>query len=237
MFLTKKVVLYLLWFSASALILSAAPSLPAETHGASDAGATSASDSPSTVVMDPSVGDVGQQPKPDPGLGQTAGSGQAGGRPVDAEPATGAGESGTYLLTRTIGGLGLVISLIVLGYVAVRRYGSKYLRSQGSHSALKVIETLPIGEKRSIALIQVEDKRLLIGNTQQQITLLAQLPVGLETTIEPGREPFPKSNPGIVTSFRKLYEVEKNQPSMHQPKAIPQDLREKMRQLREAFER
>jgi flagellar biosynthetic protein FliO len=156
---------------------------------------------------------------------------------VDAEPATGAGESGTYLLTRTIGGLGLVISLIVLGYVAVRRYGPKYLRRQGSQSALKVIETLPIGEKRSIALIQVEDKRLLIGNTQQQITLLAQLPVGLETMIEPGREPLPKSNPGIVTSFRKLYEVEKNQPSMHQPKAIPQDLRDKMRQLREAFER
>ena len=112
-----------------------------------------------------------------PARGQTASSGQAAARPVDAEPATGAGESGTYLLTRTIGGLGLVISLIVLGYVAVRRYGPKYLRRQGSQSALKVIETLPIGEKRSIALIQVEDKRLLIGNTQQQITLLAQLPV------------------------------------------------------------
>ena len=42
MFLTKKVVLCLLWLSASALILSAAPSLPAEAPGASDAGATSA---------------------------------------------------------------------------------------------------------------------------------------------------------------------------------------------------
>ena len=62
-------------------------------------------------------------------------------------------------------------------------------------------------------------------------------PLSLETTIEPGREPLPKSSPGIVTSFRKLYEVEKSQPSLHQPKAIPQDLREKMRQLREAFER
>jgi flagellar biosynthetic protein FliO len=131
----------------------------------------------------------------------------------------------------------LVIGLIVLGYVAVRRYGPKYLRRQGAQSALKVIETLPIGEKRSIALIQVEDKRLLIGNTQQQITLLAQLPALTEAAVEPSREPLPRSSPGTVSSFRKLYEVEKGQPSLPQAKAIPQDLREKMRQLRDALEK
>ena len=237
MFPTAKAILCLLWLSTFTLALAAAPSLPAQTPTIPDAGATLAGAPTSAVMMDPSVGDVGLQSKPDPSPQETAASGQSAARPADAEPATGAGESGTYLFARTIGGLGLVVSLIVLGYVAVRRYGPKYLRRQGAQNALKVIETLPIGEKRSIALIQVEDRRLLIGNTQQQITLLAQLPLITEATNESGREPLPKSSPGTVASFRKLYEVEKGQPPLHQANAIPQDLREKMRQLREALER
>jgi flagellar biosynthetic protein FliO len=237
MFATRKVILCLLWFSTSTLLLMAAPSLSAGSPATPDAGAALAAPPLSAVVMDPSVGDVGLQSKADPGPREASNTGRSAGHPEDLEPSAGAGESGTSLLARTVGGLGLVISLIVLGYVVVRRYGPKYLRRQGAQSALKVIETLPIGEKRSIALIQVEDKRLLIGNTQQQITLLAQLPALTEAAVEPSREPLPRSSPGTVSSFRKLYEVEKGQPSLPQAKAIPQDLREKMRQLRDALER
>lgn len=232
----RKAVLCLLWFSAPALILSAAPSLPAEAPPIPGDAAMPAADVPPAGVIDPSVGDPSNQAKPEQGPKDTAAAGQPAAHPADVGPAAGAGESGTYLLARTIGGLGLVVGLIVLGYVAIRRYGPKYLRKQGSATALKVLETLPIGEKKTIALIQVEDKRVLIGTTQQQITLLAQLPMIPDATLESGRETPPRSNPGVVTSFRKLYEVEKNQPSLKQPKIIPQDLREKMRQLREAFE-
>jgi flagellar biosynthetic protein FliO len=237
MFVTRKAILCLLWFAVSAPFLMAAPSLPAETPVRSDAGATLAAAPPSTALMDPSVGDVGLQSKPEPVPQEAAASGRPAAGAEDTLPSAGSGESGTYLLARTFGGLGLVISLIILAYVAVRRYGPKYLRRQGAQGALKVIETLPIGEKRSISLIQVEDRRLLIGNTQQQITLLAQLPATIEAAIEPGREPLPRSTPGTVSSFRKLYEVEKSQSTLPQAKAIPQDLREKMRQLRDALEK
>jgi flagellar protein FliO/FliZ len=236
MFLTKKVILFMLWLPASAAMLPAAPSLPAPAPLIPEAVSAAAADAVAPVALDPSVGDVGLQPATDTG---TAGpSVQAVTPAAGTEPSAGGADSATYLLARTMGGLGLVIGLIVLAYVAVRRYGPKYLRRQGAQSALKVIETLPMGEKRSIALIQVEDKRLLIGNTPQQITLLTQLAAGFETSAEAGHEPSPNSNPGSVTSFRRLYEVEKNQqPPAQQARAIPQDLREKMRQLREAFER
>ncbi len=235
MFPTGRAILCLLWLSASASLVVAAPSLPAEAPAPPDAGASSASTASPAVVMDPSVGEVGLQSKPDPRPQEAAATAQPPARPADGEPAT--GETGTYLLAKSAGSLGLVIGLIVLAYVAVRRFGPKYLRRQGAQSALKVIETLPIGEKRSIALIQVEDKRLLIGNTQQQITLLAQLPLLTDAAVDPGREPLPKTGPGTVTSFRKLYEVEKDPPTPSQVKAIPRDLREKMRQLREALEK
>ncbi len=237
MFATRRIVLCLLWFAAFTLYLAAGPSLPGEVPPATDAGAASAEPASPATVMDPSVGDVSLQSKPDQGSRESAASAQPAVRAEDPAQSAGTGESGTYLLARTVGGLGLVVSLIVLAYFAVRRYGPKYLRRQGAQGALKVIETLPIGEKRSIALIQVEDKRLLIGNTQQQITLLAQLPMMPEAAVDPAREPSPRSTPGTVSSFRKLYEVEKGQPPLPQARAIPQDLREKMRQLREALEK
>jgi flagellar protein FliO/FliZ len=236
MFLTKKVILFMLWLPASAAILPAAPSLPAPAPVIPEAVSAAAADTAAPVALDPSVGHAGQQSATDAG---TSGPSVRAVTPAAAtEPAVGGADTTTYLLARTMGGLGLVIGLIVLTYVAVRRYGPKYLRRQGAQSVLKVIETLPMGEKRSIALIQVEDKRLLVGNTPQQITLLTQLPAGFETSAEADRESSTNSNPGSVTSFRRLYEVEKNQqPPVHQARAIPQDLREKMRQLREAFER
>lgn len=237
MLVTRNAVLCLSWFSISTLLLAAGPSLPGEVPATADAGAAPAADASKATVMDPSVGDVGPQSKPDPDPRDSAVSSPPLTRPEDTTQAAGTAESGTYLLARTAGGLGLVISLIILAYFAVRKYGPRYLRRQGAQGALKVIETLPIGEKRSIALIQVEDKRLLIGNTQQQITLLAQLPMMPEAGLEPAGEPLPRSAPGTVSSFRKLYEVEKGSPPLPQAKAIPQDLREKMRQLREALEK
>ncbi len=235
MFMTKKVVLFVLWLTASAMIVSAGPSLPARPPLTAASEAATAESAAAPASMDPSVGQVGQQSEADAGNAEA--TAQAETSAAGAEPAAVGTEGTTYLLARTIGGLGLVIGLIVLAYVAVRRYGPKYLRRQGAQTALRVLETLPMGEKRSIALIQVEDKRLLIGNTPQQITLLTQLPTGFDTTAEEGREPSSHSNPGSVSSFRRLYEVEKNQQPPAQVRAIPQDLREKMRLLREAFER
>jgi len=147
-----------------------------------------------------------------------------------------AGGTDGFLLARTLGGLGLVVSTILVGYFAVRKFGPKYLRQRSDPKALTIIETLPLGEKRNIALIQVCDQRLLIGHTAGQITLLAQIPVPPDPAPASGQKIEAKA-PSAVASFRRLYEVEKSKTVQPPSKPIPPDLREKMRQLREALEK
>jgi flagellar biogenesis protein FliO len=133
-----------------------------------------------------------------------------------------------YPVFRTLGGLGVVISMIVLGFFAARKYAPQFFNRTPCEQRLKILESLSMGDKRSIALVQVEGACYLVGNTGHQINLLAQLP-----------QDFPQSRPGYGLdsgdSFRKLYEVEKK-PGKGVPKAIPPDVRAKMRQLREALE-
>jgi Flagellar biosynthesis protein, FliO len=40
---------------------------------------------------------------------------------------------------------------------------------------LRVCETVPLGEKRFIAVIQVDDKQFLLGGSSNSVSLLAQL--------------------------------------------------------------
>jgi len=52
---------------------------------------------------------------------------------------------------------------------------------------LKICETLPLGDKRFLAVVQIEGNRLLIGATNQSITLLDRL--NPATTAQAKREP------------------------------------------------
>ena len=102
---------------------------------------------------------------------------------------------------------------------------------------MKVVETLPMGDRRSIALVQVDDSWFLVGNTASQINLLARLPwefsLGMERDVT---DAGPASLSGSRDSSRRLYKVEKKPAGLGKPKPIPPDVRAKMRQLREALE-
>ncbi len=143
-------------------------------------------------------------------------------------------------IMQVVGGLGLVLCLIVIGYIAAKKFAPHFFSKNPLERSLRVIETLPMGEKRSISMIQVEDKRFIVGNTPHQITLIASLsdfdsmvskpetsPVGLK--IEKKESPNP---------FRNLFEFEKKRTSKFsgKTKIIPEDIRTKMRQLRESLE-
>jgi len=142
-----------------------------------------------------------------------------------------------FSFLRVVGGLGLVLSLIILGTFGVRKYAPQYFTKRAPERSLKLLETLPMGERRSIAVIEVEEKRLLVGNTPNQITLLAMLgdnsplPADHEMTAEP------KDSRPSASSFKNLYEFEKNGPARGRMTIIPPDIRAKMRQLRESLER
>ena len=62
--------------------------------------------------------------------------------------------------------------LLMLAWVA-RRGGWQAGRAQAAR--LRVLGTLSLGARRSIAVVQVEDGRLVLGVTVQQITLLQTL--------------------------------------------------------------
>ncbi|CAM5210028.1 Flagellar protein OS=Castellaniella defragrans OX=75697 GN=HNR28_000409 PE=3 SV=1 [Castellaniella denitrificans] len=63
--------------------------------------------------------------------------------------------------------------LLMLAWVA-RRGG--WLPGRAQTARLRVLGTLSLGARSSVALVQVEDARLVLGVTAQQITLLHALP-------------------------------------------------------------
>jgi flagellar biosynthetic protein FliO len=161
-------------------------------------------------------------------------------RPVQlAEAVPGGGE---FPLFRTLGGLGLVVSFILGGFVVVRRMAPQYFKGGAPDRVLRVIETLPMGDKRSIALVQVGGRRYLVGNTTHQINILSELgaPPDDAGVVEPlaATSAMDSGSPkGKVSNFRNLYEHEKSgRTGGYENRPIPAELRAKMRRLRESLE-
>lgn len=155
------------------------------------------------------------------------------------EQAGEAAAASEFPLVQSLGALGIVVSLIVLGFFAARRFAPQLFGRRSGERRMRLIESLSMGDRRSIALVHVDGCRYLVGNTAQSINLLAQLPRELSFPSEgPEDAVAPRDSadePG--DSFRRLYEVEKRPSSQGKPKTLPPDLRAKMRQLREALER
>jgi len=165
---------------------------------------------------------------------------QAVGESAPLPPVVGTSGDFQFPLLRTMGGMGLILFLMVGGYLAFRKFSPRCLARQRADRNLRIIETLSMGDRRSISLIEVGDSRFLIGNTPHQINLLAALPESLSLVSEPAAMSAGSKNPirkDRGATFRNLFEVERNQAAKNPVTELPADLRAKMRQLREALER
>ncbi len=67
------------------------------------------------------------------------------------------------------------------------------LRIHRRERSLRVCETLPLGDKRFLAVVQFEERRFLIGATNQSISLLDRL--------DPASTQRQKREPSLETSF------------------------------------
>jgi flagellar biosynthetic protein FliO len=146
----------------------------------------------------------------------------------------------SFSVMRTAGGMGLVICLMIGIYFAAKKFAPRYFAKGASEKNLRVIETLAMGDRRSISLIEVANARFLVGSTPHQINLLAALPEPVSLVSEPeelSANPKETLRNDARTPFRKMFEVEKKRPSSHPGHPLPEDLRIKMRQLRETLER
>lgn len=142
-----------------------------------------------------------------------------------------------FPVLRTMAGLALVLSLILIAFLVARKIAPQYFNKRTTEKNLRLIESMSMGDKRSIAVIQVGDKRFLVGNTPHQLTLLSQLEESFSLVSEAEKSPLTEST-GSTDPFRRIYETERNRGlSKHvKDKAIPPDVRAKMRQLRQALE-
>jgi flagellar biosynthetic protein FliO len=145
-----------------------------------------------------------------------------------------------FPMIRTLGGMGLVLCIMVAAFFTAKKFAPRYFKKSTSERNLKIIETLGMGDRRSISLVEVGNSRFLVGNTAHQINLLAALPESIslvseaETTALTAQSAPRKEQ---STSFRNMYEVEKRHSSQYAGNPLPEDLRTKMRQLRDALER
>ncbi|MER1966530.1 flagellar biosynthetic protein FliO [Castellaniella sp. GW247-6E4] len=89
-------------------------------------------------------------------------------------------------LLRVTVSLLLIVGLLLALAWAARRGG--WLRTVAGRGGLKVSATQRLGARASLAIVEVEDARLVLGVTAQQITLLHTLPpAGADAAAGPAR--------------------------------------------------
>ncbi|WP_084419151.1 flagellar biosynthetic protein FliO [Photobacterium sp. J15] len=85
-------------------------------------------------------------------------------------------------IATTLAALILVVLLILFLAWLLKRM--KLPGIQGADGSMKIIRQLPVGQRERIVLLQVGDEQLLVGVTQQNISLLSKLeqPLSMEET-------------------------------------------------------
>ncbi len=78
-------------------------------------------------------------------------------------------------MIRMLSALIIVILAIYLGVFALRRMLNRRALGRGSVRALEVIQSTPVGPKKSVTLIRVADKSVLVGITDSRISILTEL--------------------------------------------------------------
>lgn len=78
---------------------------------------------------------------------------------------------------RAFGSLVLVVGLVGASLWALKKYGRGRLPGSGG-GKLRVEETLALGERRYVSILEAEGERFLIGLTPQGISLISRLDAG-----------------------------------------------------------
>lgn len=77
---------------------------------------------------------------------------------------------------KSLGVAGLILGGLVLLGLGAWRNGWR-LKAKGSYGpAIRLVSMKPLGDKKAIAVVDVEGQRLVVGMTPQQVTLLTSLP-------------------------------------------------------------
>ncbi|MGR2768049.1 flagellar biosynthetic protein FliO [Photobacterium ganghwense] len=98
---------------------------------------------------------------------------------LGAGPAMAAGTAPELNIATTLASLILVLVIIVLLAWLLKRM--KLPGMQGGDRTLRVLRQLPVGQRERIVLLQVGDEQMLVGVTQQNISMLGKLDTPIAT--------------------------------------------------------
>lgn len=113
-----------------------------------------------------------------------------------ADQAVGPLEVPTMAIVKTICALIVVLFAMYAGVYLLKRFMGRHGRGEGGVSTLEVLETTHLGPKKSVSLIRVGDRSVLVGVTDQQISVLSELSpeetsvLGASENAVPAREGF-----------------------------------------------
>lgn len=71
--------------------------------------------------------------------------------------------------------VGLLLTTLADMFRSLYRRGAGRIGSRGKQRELRLCESVSLGEKRFVAVIEVGAQRFLIGGTNQSVTLLGRL--------------------------------------------------------------
>ena len=120
------------------------------------------------------------------------------------------------MMSKVALGLFVVLALILLfAYFAKRFF--KFSPSRKSQGRMRVLETMPLGGKRMIQIIKVNERHLVVGVTGERIELLTELPE--EEIDASGKEESEKGKGKAGTGFGDILPFRIQKPKTEKTKA------------------
>ena len=80
------------------------------------------------------------------------------------------------LLVRLVASLGVVVAIILLAHKYLRNKGGLRFGKSPNAPRLDVLDRTTIGRNTSVAVVRVGGRGLIVGVTEQSVTLLAEAP-------------------------------------------------------------
>jgi flagellar protein FliO/FliZ len=98
-------------------------------------------------------------------------------------------DSGATLLT-TLGYLCLLLGVMFLAYYLLKRLGIQGWGAHGGKDGPRLISRLALGARQSVTVVRFRDRDLLLGVTEDRVSLLADVEAGEDEDRASGPKSF-----------------------------------------------
>lgn len=113
---------------------------------------------------------------------------------------------GSVSVLKLLAALLFVVGLLFVSAWAFRRFnGARLPRRGAGRLAMRLAGSLPLGERRFLTVVEVEERRFLLGVAPQAISMLAELPAPPPSD---GTEPPAGDFAALVEKARRAFRRE-----------------------------